>query len=79
MSSCDLGLAMHNFVEAYATTGMKAYNNMIQREEREKNVEIMKHQRWSGADLLDQQMTLATGGCFSTGAMGAGATEDQFD
>jgi len=73
------GLAMHNFVEAYATTGMKAYNNMIQREEREKNVEIMKHQRWSGADLLDQQMTLATGGCFSTGAMGAGATEDQFD
>ena len=52
---------------------------MIQREERRTGVPLLKHQAWSGAELMDQQMSIATGGGNSTSAMGAGVTEDQFE
>jgi hypothetical protein len=41
-------------------------------------VELLTHQKWSGAALLDRQMQTVTGGLSSTSAMGAGVTEDQF-
>jgi len=72
------GLVTHNFVQEYAKHGMRAYNEMIQREERRTNVPLLKHQTWSGAELLDVQMGLATGGASTTAAMGAGVTEAQF-
>ena len=58
---------MHNFAKAYAERGMAAYNEMIQREERRTGVPLLKHQAWSGAELMDQQMALASGGAASTG------------
>ena len=58
---------------------MGAYNSMIQRKERADGVALIKHQWWSGAELMDQQMSIATGGGISTSAMGAGVTEDQFE
>ena len=39
---------------------------------------LLKHQAWSGAELMDQQMALASGGSTSTASMGAGVTESQF-
>jgi len=73
------GLAIHDFVNGYAERGMGAYNSMIQRQERERGCALIKHQWWSGAELMDQQMSIATGGGLSTSAMGDGVTEDQFE
>jgi len=73
------GLATHDFVHGYAERGMAAYNEMIQRQERERGVPLIKHQHWSGAELLDNQMAVATGGGLSTSAMGDGVTESQFE
>ena len=72
------GLATHNFAQEYASRGMGAYVQMIQREERRTGTPVLKHQGWSGAELMDRQMGLATGGSSSTAAMGAGVTESQF-
>ena len=57
---------------------MAAYTEMIQREERRTGVPVLKHQAWSGAELMDQQMALASGGSSTTAAMGSGVTEEQF-
>jgi len=72
------GLITHKFVKAFAEHGMAAYNQMIQREEREHGVPVLTHQTWSGAELMDAQMALASGGSASTASMGAGVTEKQF-
>ena len=72
------GLAVHNFVKGFAERGMGAYNEMVQREERRTGVPLLKHQAWSGAELMDQQMALASGGSVSTASMGEGVTESQF-
>ena len=57
---------------------MAAYNEMIQREERRTGVPLLTHQTWSGAELMDQQMALASGGSSSTASMSSGVTETQF-
>ena len=57
---------------------MGAYNELIQREERRVGVDLLKHQAWSGAELMDQQVGVATSGGSSTAAMGHGVTEAQF-
>jgi len=72
------GLMTHNFVQEYAKRGMGAYVDLIQREERRTQTPVLKHQGWSGAELMDQQMNLASGGASSTNAMGSGVTESQF-
>jgi len=72
------GLVTHNFVQEYAKRGMGAYNEMIQREERRTGVPLLTHQKWSGAELMDGQMALASGGSSSTASMGSGVTEAQF-
>mmetsp|Transcript_29781 Transcript_29781/g.89600 ORF Transcript_29781/g.89600 Transcript_29781/m.89600 type:complete len:336 (+) Transcript_29781:204-1211(+) len=72
------GLATHNFVRDYASRGMRAYVETIQRAERDTGAPILKHQTWSGAELMDTMQGLATGGGSSTASMGAGVTEDQF-
>jgi len=72
------GLALHEFATGYAKQGMRAYVEMVQRREREVGVPLLKHQHWSGAELLDTQINIATGGTLSTAAMGEGVTEDQF-
>ncbi|KAG8460768.1 hypothetical protein KFE25_010823 [Diacronema lutheri] len=72
------GLIAHQFVEGYAQRGMGAYVEMIQRQERALGVELLKHQAWSGAGLMDAQVSVATGGSSTTAALGAGVTEEQF-
>lgn len=71
-------LAVDDFSRAYAEKGMKAYGQNVQKLEIEKGVEVVKHQKWSGAEYIDGLLRMVSGGVTSTAAMGAGVTEDQF-
>lgn len=71
-------LAVDNFARDFAKFGMKAYGQNIQTKEIESGVEVVKHQKWSGAELVDNILKMTTGGVSSTAAMGKGVTEDQF-
>merc|ERR1719395_432966 len=44
---CD-ALGIDLFAREYATKGMRAYVQMVQREERKHKVETLTHQKWSG-------------------------------
>jgi isocitrate lyase len=68
-------LAVDSFSRAYAEIGMEAYCEMVQEPEREAGVEVLTHQKWSGAQYMDDLIKLATGGISSTAAMGEGVTE----
>merc|ERR1712157_8719 len=57
---------------------MYAYVSMIQRKEREESVSTLTHQKWSGSELIDAQISTVTAGMSSTGIMSAGVTETQF-
>lgn len=72
------GLITTQLARDYANRGMLAYVEKIQRAEREHKVELLTHQKWSGAELIDQMVNVASGGISSTAAMGAGVTEAQF-
>lgn len=71
-------LSIDNFAKDYATRGMMAYVEGIQRQERENQVETLAHQTWSGANLIDQQLQTVMGGLSSTTIMSEGVTEKQF-
>lgn len=71
-------LKIDTFAKDYATRGMLAYVEGIQRQERANKVETLEHQSWSGAYLVDRALTTISGGAVSTAAMGAGVTEKQF-
>lgn len=71
-------LAVDDFANQYSQHGMKAYGQNVQRLEIEKGVEVVKHQKWSGAEYIDGLLKMVTGGVTSTAAMGHGVTEDQF-
>ena len=72
------GLVTTKLARSYGDRGMLAYVQDIQRKEREHQVELLTHQKWSGAELVDQMVNVASGGVSSTAAMGAGVTEAQF-
>jgi isocitrate lyase len=74
---CD-ALSIDNFAKAFATKGMAAYVQMIQREERKNGVETLTHQKWSGSEIVDKMGDIVSGGLSSTGIMSAGVTETQF-
>lgn len=71
-------LAIDQFAKAYAgPDGVLSYVQMVQREEKRLGVETLTHQKWSGAEMMDNCMMIATGGGISTASL-KGATEDQF-
>jgi isocitrate lyase len=72
------GLVVTKLARSFGDQGMLAYVQTIQRKEREHQVELLTHQKWSGAELVDQMVNVASGGVSSTSAMGAGVTEAQF-
>jgi len=72
------GLAVTELARSFASRGMLAYVQSVQRTEREKEIDLLTHQRWSGAELVDAMVNVASGGASSTAAMGDGVTESQF-
>ncbi|KAF2654423.1 isocitrate lyase [Lophiostoma macrostomum CBS 122681] len=71
-------LMANTFSKAYAAQGMRAYGEIIQEPEAENKVDVLTHQKWSGANYVDNMLKMLTGGVSSTAAMGKGVTEDQF-
>ncbi|KAF2399402.1 isocitrate lyase and phosphorylmutase [Trichodelitschia bisporula] len=71
-------LIADTFTKAYAKTGMRAYCELIQEPEMDNGVEVVTHQKWSGANYVDNMLKMVSGGVSSTAAMGKGVTEDQF-
>jgi isocitrate lyase len=72
------GLVITELARSFGDRGMLAYVESIQRKERAAQVELLTHQKWSGAELVDQMVNVASGGVSSTAAMGSGVTESQF-
>lgn len=71
-------LISDRFARAYSQQGMRAYGELVQEPEMELGVDVVKHQKWSGATYVDELQKMVTGGVSSTAAMGRGVTEDQF-
>ncbi|KAI3986623.1 hypothetical protein MKX01_014161 [Papaver californicum] len=71
-------LVVDTFAKDFASRGMLAYVERIQREERVHGVDTLAHQKWSGANYYDRVLKTVQGGISSTAAMGKGVTEDQF-
>lgn len=71
-------LKITEFARAYAKDKMIAYVKTIQRKERDLEVDTLTHQKWSGANYIDAQLTAITGGAASTTIGGKESTENQF-
>ncbi|KAK3308018.1 isocitrate lyase [Chaetomium strumarium] len=71
-------LISDRFARAYSQQGMRAYGELVQEPEMELGVDVVKHQKWSGATYVDELQKMVTGGISSVAAMGKGVTEDQF-
>ncbi|KAJ5777918.1 Isocitrate lyase [Penicillium odoratum] len=71
-------LISHQFAKAYAQNGMRAYGELVQEPEMDEGVDVVTHQKWSGANYVDNMLKMVSGGVSSTAAMGKGVTEDQF-
>lgn len=66
------------FSRGFSKRGMRAYGELIQEPEMEQKIDVVTHQKWSGANYVDNLLKMVTGGVSSTSAMGKGVTEDQF-
>ena len=73
------GLGIDQFAEAFAQDSMLAYTQNVQNKEREHEVELLTHQKWSGSELMDLSMKTVMGTDFSTVASGEDCTESQFN
>ncbi|CAN6665479.1 isocitrate lyase [Trichomonascus vanleenenianus] len=71
-------LISDTFAKNYAKSGMQAYGGLIQDQEIKNGVDVVKHQKWSGAEYIDNILRTIQGGVSSTSAMGKGVTEEQF-
>jgi isocitrate lyase len=71
-------LISDKFSSAYSRQGMRAYGELVQEPEMDGGVDVVKHQKWSGANYVDELLKMVQGGVSSTSAMGKGVTEDQF-
>lgn len=71
-------LISDQFSKAFAKQGMRAYGELIQEPEMVNKIDVVTHQKWSGANYVDNMLKMVTGGISSTSAMGKGVTEDQF-
>ncbi|MCJ1310065.1 isocitrate lyase 1 [Agyrium rufum] len=71
-------LISDQFSKAFTQHGMRAYGELVQEPEMEAKIDVVTHQKWSGANYVDNLLKMVTGGVSSTSAMGKGVTEDQF-
>ena len=71
-------LISDQFSREFAKRGMRAYGELVQEPEMESGCDVVTHQKWSGANYMDNMLKMVTGGVSSTSAMGKGVTEEQF-
>ncbi|PSR80148.1 isocitrate lyase [Coniella lustricola] len=63
---------------AFKERGMAAYVELVQRREHELGVEVLTHQKWSGAAYMDGIVGAVVSGSSGSKSMGEGNTEGQF-
>jgi isocitrate lyase len=68
----------HELSKAFKTGGMKAYVELVQRREKESGCDVLTHQKWSGAQLVDGMIGAVVSGSSGSKSMGEGNTEDSF-
>ncbi|KAK5655966.1 hypothetical protein OQA88_5104 [Cercophora sp. LCS_1] len=59
--------------------GMAAYVEVVQRREKELGVDVLTHQKWSGANYVDAILGHIQSGSSGSKSMGEGNTEGQFE
>ncbi|KAH8748062.1 isocitrate lyase [Hyaloscypha finlandica] len=64
--------------KGFREDGMLAYVNLVQKREKELGVDVLTHQKWSGAQYIDGILGSIQSGSSSTKGMGEGNTEGQF-
>lgn len=64
--------------KGFKEDGMLAYVNLVQKREKELGVDVLTHQKWSGAQYIDGILGSIQSGSSSTKGMGEGNTEGQF-
>ena len=64
--------------KAFKDEGMLAYVNLVQKREKELGVDVLTHQKWSGASYIDGILGAIQSGSSSSKSMGDGNTEGQF-
>lgn len=62
----------------YKDEGMLAYVNLVQRREKELGVDVLTHQKWSGAPYVDGILGSIQSGSSGSKSMGEGNTEKGF-
>ena len=63
---------------AFQTDGMLAYVDLIQRRQKELRVDVLTHQKWSGAAYIDGILGAIQSGSSGSKSMGEGNTETGF-
>ncbi|KAA8633202.1 hypothetical protein SMACR_05989 [Sordaria macrospora] len=58
--------------------GMQAYVELVQKREKELGVDVLTHQKWSGANYVDAILGHIQSGSSTNKSMGEGNTENQF-
>lgn len=68
----------HELSRRFKDEGMKAYVEVVQSREKEAGVDVLTHQKWSGAQLMDGMVGAVVSGSSGSKSMGEGSTEGQF-
>ncbi|KAL8807565.1 MAG: hypothetical protein Q9200_004618 [Gallowayella weberi] len=63
---------------AFKTDGMLAYVELVQKREKELGVDVLTHQKWSGAAYIDGILGMVQSGSSGSKSMGEGNTEKGF-
>jgi len=71
-------LISNELSKGFKEDGMLAYVNLVQRREKELGVDVLTHQKWSGAAYIDGILGAIQSGSSSSKSMGQGNTEGQF-
>lgn len=61
--------------KAFKTDGMLAYVNLVQAREKKLGVDVLTHQKWSGAAYVDGMLGAIQSGSSGSKSMGEGNTE----
>lgn len=72
------GLATAQLSEAFKKDGMLAYVKNVQAKEKELNIDLLTHQKWSGANFYDDMISTVVSGSSSTSSVGKDSTENAF-
>ncbi|KAK0633966.1 2-methylisocitrate lyase-like protein [Immersiella caudata] len=62
----------------FKTDGMAAYVEVVQKREKDLGVDVLTHQKWSGANYVDAILGHVQSGSSGSKSMGEGNTEGQF-